>query len=110
MKKQTKEKKITTDMFGFDLRVGDIVNVFKEGAPGWTDTKTTRTMIGTIKDIDVFPTGLAVVIVNHYKYTEDERNEPENKHWKEERETDSYWNKSILGQTMLRETRPELFL
>ena len=102
--------RVTTDMFGTPLKEGDFCIVFRENAEGFTGTKDVSALHGIIKKIEVYPTMLAQVTVEHYIYTEEERRDPQFKQYKNQKNKSSYYNKSILGPRVLREAMPEYFL
>ncbi len=108
--KKAKKLKETTDLFGLPLKIGDQCIVFQEHGDSFTNVKDTSALHGIIKDITVYPTLVAEVKVEHYKYSEETRNDPSNKAWRDNKETHQYYNTSILGTTILREAAPEYFL
>ncbi len=108
--KKAVELKETTDLFGLPLKIGDQCVVFRENEAGFTGTKDVSALHGIIKEIEVFPTLVAEVTVEHYVYSEEERKHPDYKQYKNEKNTHSYYNTGVLGTTVLREARPEYFL
>jgi hypothetical protein len=102
--------KETTDMLGGPLKEGDIVMVFRDSSDSFSGIKETRTLMGVVKHIQVYPTTIGEVTIEHYKLTEDERRESENSHWKDEKTISRFYNNSVLGMTVLREAMPEYFL
>ncbi len=108
--KEADKLRVTTDMFGTPLKEGDFCIVFSENEAGFTGTKDVSALHGIIKEIEVFPTLVAEVTVEHYVYSEEERKHPDYKQYKNEKNTHSYYNTGVLGTTVLREARPEYFL
>ncbi len=108
--KKAVELKETTDLFGLPLKIGDQCVVFRENEAGFTGTKDVSALHGIIKEIEVFPTLVAEVTVEHYIYSEDERRDPDYKNVKDKKNVTKYYNTSILGTQILRESVPEYFL
>ena len=109
--KKAAELKETTDLFGLPLKIGDQCIVFNQGEPSsYSNTIDISAMHGVIKDIEVFPTMLAQVTVEHYKYSEAERKHPDYKQYRDEKETNVYYNSGVLGKSILIEAVPEYFL
>ena len=108
--KEAASRDYTTDLFGLPIKVGDSVKVFRDGADGYTNTKTTHTYDGVITKIEVWPTTIAEVTVDHYEMCNAERLDPNNYRWAKEREISRFYNTSVLGDQIFRDTVPEYFL
>ena len=108
--KEAASRDYTTDLFGLPIKVGDHVKVFRDGEDGYTSTQTTHTFDGFITKIEVFPTTIAEVTVDHYNMCNAARAAPLNARWAKEREISRFYNTSVLGDQIFRDTVPEYFL